>query len=56
MNLASRLAVVALLFGSLLAGLGVAPCAAQTAPAEPPTGAVPPGPPQQQPPRDDSRF
>ena len=49
MNLASRLAVVALLFGSLLAGLGVAPCAAQTAPAEPPTGTVPPGsaPPQQ---------
>jgi hypothetical protein len=34
------------------------PCAAQTAPAEPPTGTVPPGsaPPQQQPPRDDSRF
>ena len=59
MNLASRLAVVALLFGSLLAGSGVAPVAAQTAPAEPPTGAVPPGPPgppQQQPPRDDSRF
>jgi hypothetical protein len=49
MNLASRLAVVALLFGSLLAGLGVAPCAAQTAPAEPPTGTVPPAsaPPQQ---------
>ena len=57
MNSPSRLAVVALLFGSL--GLGVAPCAAQTAPAEPPTGTVPPdpaGPPQQQPPRDDSRF
>jgi hypothetical protein len=49
MNLASRLAVVALLFGSLLAGLGVAPCAAQTAPAEPPTGTIPPAsaPPQQ---------
>jgi len=47
--LASRLAVVALLFGSLLAGLGVAPCAAQTAPAEPPTGTIPPAsaPPQQ---------
>ena len=57
MTLASRLAVVALLVaGSLLAGLGVLPVAAQTAPAEPPTGAVPPGPPQQQPPRDDSRF
>jgi hypothetical protein len=58
MNSASRLAVVALLFGSLLAGLGVVPVAAQTAPAEPPTGTVPPGsaPPQQQPPRDDSRF
>ena len=54
MNSASRLAVVALLF----AGLGAVPCAAQTAPAEPPTGTVPPGsaPPQQQPPRDDSRF
>jgi len=54
MNSASRFAVVALLF----TGLGVVPCAAQTAPAEPPTGAVPPGPPgpQQQPPRDDSRF
>ena len=54
MNSASRLAVTALLF----AGLGVAPVAAQTAPAEPPTGTVPPGsaPPQQQPPRDDSRF
>jgi hypothetical protein len=54
------LAVVALLFaGSFLTGLGVAPCVAQTAPAEPPTGAVPagpPGPPQQQSPRDDSRF
>jgi hypothetical protein len=40
-----------------LAGLGVVPGVAQTAPAEPPTGAVPagpPGPPQQ--PRDDSRF
>jgi len=49
MNLASRLAVVALLFGSLLAGWSVAPCAAQNAPAEPPTGTVPPGsaPPQQ---------
>ena len=57
MNSASRLAVVALLFASLVAGLGVAPCAAQTAPAEPPTGTVPPGPPpQQQPPRDDSQF
>jgi len=54
MNSASRLAVIALLF----AGLGVVPVAAQTAPAEPPTGTVPPGtaPPQQQPPRDDSRF
>ncbi len=52
MNSASRLAVIALLF----AGLGVAPCAAQTAPAEPPTGSVPTGPPQQQPPQDDSRF
>ena len=52
MNSASRLAVAALLF----AGLGVAPCAAQTAPAEPPTGSVPAGPPQQQPPQDDSRF
>jgi hypothetical protein len=52
MNLASRLAVAVLLF----AGLGVAPGAAQTAPAEPPTGTVPAGPPQQQPPRDDSRF
>jgi hypothetical protein len=56
MNSASRLAVVALLFASLVAGLGVAPCAAQTAPAEPPTGTVPPGPPPQQPPPDDSRF
>jgi hypothetical protein len=58
MNSASRLAVIALLFGSLLAGLGVVPVAAQTAPTEPPTGTVPPGsaPPQQQPPRDDSRF
>ena len=56
MNSASRLAVVALLFGSLSAGLGAAPCAAQTAPAEPPTGTVPPSPPEQQPPRDDSRF
>jgi len=52
MNSALRLAVIALLF----AGLGVAPCAAQTAPAEPPTGSVPAGPPQQQPPPDDSRF
>jgi hypothetical protein len=54
MNSASRLAVIAL----LCAGLGVVPVAAQTAPAEPPTGTVPPGsaPPQQQPPRDDSRF
>jgi hypothetical protein len=52
MNSPSRLAVIALLF----AGLGVAPCVAQTAPAEPPTGSVPGGPPQQQPPRDDSRF
>ncbi len=52
------LAAVALLFaGSFLAGLGVAPCAAQTAPAEPPTGAVAPGaaPPRQSP-QDDSRF
>jgi hypothetical protein len=57
MNSASRLAVVALLVaGSLLAALGVAPCAAQTAPAEPPTSSVPAGPPQQQPPQDDSRF
>jgi hypothetical protein len=58
MNSRRWLAVVALLFaGSLLAGLGVVPGVAQTAPAEPPTGAVPagpPGPPQQ--PRDDSRF
>jgi hypothetical protein len=63
MNSPSRIAALlvgSLLAGSLLAGLGVAPCAAQTAPqtapVEPPTGAVPPGPPQQQPPRDDSRF
>jgi hypothetical protein len=59
MNSPLRLTVAALLFGSLLAGLGVVPCAAQTAPAEPPTGAVPAGPadpPRQQPPRDDSRF
>jgi hypothetical protein len=56
MNSPSRLAFVALLFGSLLAGLSAAPCAAQTAPAEPATGTVPPGSPQQQPPRDDSRF
>jgi hypothetical protein len=56
MNSRQRLAVVALLFGSLSAGLGVAPGAAQTAPAEPPTGTVPAGPPQQQPPRDDNRF
>jgi hypothetical protein len=56
MNSASQLAVVALLFASLVAGLGVAPCAAQTAPAEPPTGTVPPGPPPQQQPPDDSRF
>jgi len=60
MNSRRWLAVVALLFaGSFLAGLGVVPGVAQTAPAEPPTGAVPagpPGPPQQQPPRDDSRF
>jgi hypothetical protein len=56
MNSAARLAVVALLFASLVAGLGVAPCAAQTAPAEPPTGTVPPGPPPQQQPPDDSRF
>jgi len=53
MNSASRLAVVALFFASLVAGLGVA---AQTAPAEPPTGTVPPGPPPQQQPPDDSRF
>ena len=52
MNSASRLAVIALLF----AGLGVVPVAAQTAPAEPPTGTVPPGPPPQQQPPDDSRF
>src|SRR5580704_16854508 len=53
MNSRRWLAVVALIFaGSFLAGSGVA----QTAPAEPPTGAVPAGPPQQQPPRDDSRF
>ena len=57
MNSRRWLAVVALLFaGSFLAGLGVAPCVAQTAPAEPPTGTVPAGPPHQQPPRDDSRF
>ena len=61
MNSPLRLTVAALLFGSLLAGslsagLSVAPCSAHTAPAEPPTGTVPPGPPQQQPPRDDSRF
>jgi hypothetical protein len=57
MTLASRPAVVALLVaGSLLAGLGVLPVAAQTAPAEPPTGAVPSGPPQEHPPRDDNRF
>jgi hypothetical protein len=59
MNSPLRLTVAALLFGSLLAGLGAVPCAAQTAPAEPPTGAVPAGPadpPRQQPPRDDSRF
>jgi hypothetical protein len=58
MNSRRWLAVVALLFaGSFLAGLGVVPGVAQTAPAEPLTGAVPagpPGPPQQ--PRDDSRF
>ena len=52
MNLPLRLTVAALVFGWLL---GVAPVAAQTAPAEPPTGSVPAGPPQQQP-RDDSRF
>ena len=59
MNSPLRLTFAALFVaGSLLAGLGVAPCVAQTAPAEPPTGTVPPGsaPPQQQPPRDDSRF
>jgi hypothetical protein len=56
MNSPLRLAFVALFFGSLLAGLSVAPCAAQTAPAEPATGTVPPGPQQQQPLRDDSRF
>jgi hypothetical protein len=55
MNSPLRIAAL-LVAGSLLAGLGVLPVAAQTAPAEPPTGAVPPGPPQQQPPRDDSRF
>jgi hypothetical protein len=52
MNSRQRLFVVAL----LLAGLGVAPCAAQTARGEPPTGTVPAGPPQQQPPQDDNRF
>ena len=57
MNSRQRLAVVALIFaGSLLAGLGMTPCVAQTGPAEPPTGAAPAGPPRQQPPRDDSRF
>jgi hypothetical protein len=57
MNSRRWLAVVALIFaGSFLAGLGVAPCVAQTGPAEPPTGAAPAGPPRQQPPRDDSRF
>ena len=41
-----KLAVIAL----MLAGLSIAPCAAQPAPvpAEPPTGAIPPGPPPQQ--------
>jgi len=53
MNLPLRLTVAALVFGWLL---GVAPVAAQTAPAEPPTGSVPAGPPPQQQPRDDSRF
>src|ERR1700685_783360 len=54
MNSASRLAVIALLF----AGLGVVTVAAQTAPAEPPTGTVPPrtAPPPQRAPRDDSRL
>jgi hypothetical protein len=52
MNSTLRLAAAALLF----AGLGAAPCAAQTAPAEPPTGTVPAGPPPQQPPPSDSRF
>ena len=57
MNSRRWLAVVALIFsGSLLAGLGMTPCIAQTGPAEPPTGAAPAGPPRQQPPRDDSRF
>jgi len=57
MNSPSRLTFAALFIaGSLLTGLSVAPAAAQTAPAEPPTGTVPPGPPEQQPPRDDSRF
>jgi hypothetical protein len=57
MNSRRWLAVVALLFaGSFLTGLGMTPCVAQTAPAEPPTGAAPAGPPRQQPPRDDSRF
>ena len=57
MNSPSRLTFAALFVaGSLLTGLSVAPAAAQTAPAEPPTGTVQPGPPQQQPPRDDSRF
>jgi hypothetical protein len=61
MNSRRWLAVVALLFaGSFLAGLGVVPGVAQTAPAEPPTGAVPAGPPgppsPPQQPRDDSRF
>ncbi len=57
MNSPSRLTFAALFVaGSLFTGLSVAPAAAQTAPAEPPTGTVQPGPPQQQPPRDDSRF
>jgi len=57
MNSRRWLAVVALIFaGSVLAGLGMTPCIAQTGPAEPPAGAAPAGPPRQQPPRDDSRF
>jgi hypothetical protein len=53
MNSTLRLAVVALMF----AGLGIAPCAAQqqSVPAEPPTGTVPAGRPQQPPPAE-TRF
>jgi hypothetical protein len=58
MNSHPRLAVVALLSVGLLAGLGVAPCAAQTARGEPPTGTVPPdrGLPQQPSPPADNQF